>query len=275
MATLFIVPTPIGNLKDITYRAVETLKNVSLIAAEDTRNSVKLLKYYDIDTPMISYHKFNERKRTDTIIKKLQSGEDVALISDAGTPGISDPASIIINEAIAAGIDVETLPGSTALIPPLVSSGLNCEKFLFAGFLSEKSKLRDESLKRITEYPETLIFYEAPHRLNKTLKLLYHYFGNRKVVIGREISKIFENYLRTDLKTIIDHPEDLILKGEFVIIVEGKKSDNYTDEQIIKMLKRFFKQGTSLKTAVKEISEKILENKNRIYKIALKIYTKK
>ncbi|MCD6176394.1 MAG: 16S rRNA (cytidine(1402)-2'-O)-methyltransferase, partial [Candidatus Cloacimonetes bacterium] len=161
---LFIVPTPIGNLADITFRAVDVLKKVSLIGAEDTRNSKKLLNHYNIETPMISYHKFNERKRVDQLLDKLQNGEDIAIISDAGTPGISDPSSIIIKEAIANDLKVEVLPGATAFIPAIIASGLNCERFQFIGFLPEKNKTRDILLESIKKNENTLIFYEAPHK---------------------------------------------------------------------------------------------------------------
>jgi 16S rRNA (cytidine1402-2'-O)-methyltransferase len=271
MATLYIVPTPIGNLKDITYRAVEVLQNSHLIAAEDTNNSAKLLNHYNIDTPMVSYHKFNERKRTDMILQKLKSGEDVAVISDAGTPGISDPAAIIIIEAIDAGFRVETLPGATAFVPALVSSGLDCYNFYFAGFIPDKEKLREILLTEIAEYSATLIFYEAPHRITKTLAVLYKYFGNRQVVVARELSKIYETYVRSDLKHLTEHPEDITIKGEFVIIVEGKKDEEITEEKIISMIKANLKTGASKKTAVKETAKQTGENKNKVYELALKL----
>jgi 16S rRNA (cytidine1402-2'-O)-methyltransferase len=271
MTILYIVPTPIGNLKDMTFRAIEVLQSVSVIAAEDTKTSAKLLKHYEIETPMISYHKFNERQRTDLILKKLHSREDVAVISDAGTPGISDPASIIISEAIAAGIRVETLPGATAFVPALVSSGLDCDKFYFAGFLPDKEKLRDKLLTEISEYSGSIIFYEAPHRILKTLKLLFNFFGNRKVVVARELSKIYETYVRSDLKTLNEHPEEITIKGEFVIILEGKIVAELTEEYITGILEKQFEAGASLKSAVKETTKKTGENKNRIYEIALKL----
>jgi len=269
---LFIVPTPIGNLADITFRAIDILKKVSLIGAEDTRNSKKLLKHYDINTPMISYHKFNERKRVYQLLDRLQNGEDIAIISDAGTPGISDPSSIIIKETINCGIKIEVLPGATAFIPALVASGLNCERFQFIGFLPEKNKTREILLENIKSNENTLIFYEAPHKLHKFLKYLFDYLGNRKISIVREISKIYENHYRTTLKDIIKNPEQIIAKGEFVIIVEGSQKSIITDSELSDKLIKLLKKGETKKTAIKSVTNETGEQKNRIYQLALELH---
>ncbi|MCD4796473.1 MAG: 16S rRNA (cytidine(1402)-2'-O)-methyltransferase, partial [Candidatus Cloacimonetes bacterium] len=251
ITTLFIVPTPIGNLADMTFRAIEVLKNVALIGAEDTRTSTKLLKHYGISTPMISYHKFNERSRVEKFLDKLKNGEDVAIISDAGTPGISDPASIIIKAAIENDIRVETLPGAAAFIPALVSSGLGSERFYFAGFLPEKKLEKDNLLKELINIKDTLIFYEAPHRLLKFFSNLKEVFGNRKIVIARELSKLYETYYRTTIDKVLVNPEMITLKGEFVIIVEGAKEKEYSDAELTEMLEAEIDKGKSKKDAVK------------------------
>ncbi len=268
---LYIVPTPIGNLADITFRAVDILKNVSIIGAEDTRNSKKLLNHYNIETSMISYHKFNERKRVEKIMSKLQNGEDVAIISDAGTPGISDPASIMIKEAINSGIKVEVLPGATAFIPALVASGLNCERFQFIGFLPEKNKIRNKILNNINDNENTLIFYEAPHKLQKFFQILYNALGDRKISVVREISKIYETYYRTSLKNIIEEFEQIVAKGEFVIIVEGSQKSIISDEVLTEKLITLIDNGETKKTAVKQIASETGEQKNRVYQLALKL----
>lgn len=268
---LYIVPTPIGNLADITFRAVDVLKKVSIIGAEDTRNSKKLLNHYNIEIPMISYHKFNERKRVDQLIDKLQNGEDIAIISDAGTPGISDPSGIIIKEAILNDIQIEVLPGATAFIPALVASGLNCERFQFIGFLPEKNKTRDELLENIKNNENTLIFYEAPHKLQKFFPYLFDHLGDRKISVVREISKIYETYYRTTLINIIEEPEQIVTKGEFVIIVEGSKKDFISDSELKDKLIKFIKNGETKKTAVKLVTKETDEQKNRIYQLALEL----
>lgn len=268
---LFIVPTPIGNLADITFRSVDVLKKVTLIGAEDTRNSKKILNHYNIETPMISYHKFNERKRVDQLIGKLQNGEDIAIISDAGTPGISDPSNIIITEAINCNLKIEVLPGATAFIPALVASGLNCERFQFVGFLPEKNKTREKLLENIKSNENTLIFYEAPHKLQKFFQRLYDHLGDRKIAIVREISKIYETHYRTTIKNIIKEPEQIVKKGEFVIVVEGSKKSNISDSDLKDKLIKLLKNGETKKTAVKLVSNETGEQKNRIYQLVLKL----
>ena len=268
---LIIISTPIGNLADMTFRAIEVLKNVALIGAEDTRTSAKLLSHYQIKTPMISYHKFNERSRVEKILDKLKNGEDVAIISDAGTPGISDPASIIIKAAIENNIKVETLPGATAFIPALVSSGLGSERFYFAGFLPQKKSEKENLLKELINFKDTLIFYEAPHRLHKFLSNLKEAFGNRKIVIARELSKLYETLYRTTIDEVLENPEMITLKGEFVIIVEGAQEKEYSNAELTEMLKAELGKGKSKKEAIKKVMGKTGVSKNRIYDLALKL----
>ncbi len=219
MSKLFIVPTPIGNLGDITFRAIETLKSVDLILAEDTRTSLKLLKYYNIENSVESYHMHNEHKKLISIIDKLNSGFEIALICDAGTPGISDPGFLLIRECIKNNIEIECLPGATALIPALVNSGLPSDRFLFEGFLPVK-KGRTKRLKEISEENRTVIFYESPHRILKTLSDLSTYYNEESnVSISRELTKIHEETFRGKIKGAIEHFEKKKPKGEFVIVL--------------------------------------------------------
>jgi 16S rRNA (cytidine1402-2'-O)-methyltransferase len=224
MSKLYVVPTPIGNLKDITYRAIEVLKEVDVILAEDTRTSSKLLKHYEISgKQVIAHHKFNEHKSLNSIINRINSGETIALISDAGTPAISDPGFLIVRECIKNNIEVETLPGATALIPALVNSGLPNDRFVFEGFLPQK-KGRQTRLKALVNEQKTMIFYESPHRLVKTLKQFAEYLGeNRQASVSRELSKLHEENARGTLTELITHFETKTIKGEIVIIVEGEK----------------------------------------------------
>ena len=219
MSKLFIVPTPIGNLEDITLRAISTLKSVDLILAEDTRTSLKLLKRYNIENSVESYHMHNEHKKLISIIDKLNSSFDIALISDAGTPGISDPGFLLIRECIKNNIEIECLPGATALIPALVNSGLPSDRFLFEGFLPVK-KGRTKRLKEISEENRTVIFYESPHRILKTLSDLSTYYNEESnVSISRELTKIHEETFRGKIKDAIEHFEKKKPKGEFVIVL--------------------------------------------------------
>ena len=219
MSKLFIVPTPIGNLGDITFRAIETLKSVDLILAEDTRTSLKLLKHYKITSKIESYHMHNEHKKADSIINKIREGNTIALISDAGTPSISDPGFLLVRECIKNNIEVECLPGATALITALVISGLPSDKFLFEGFLPAK-KGRTKRLKELSNEKKTIIFYESPHRILKTLKDFSNYFSPEKQVsVSREITKIYENTFRGTIEESIVHFEKNKPKGEFVIVL--------------------------------------------------------
>ena len=223
MAKLYIVPTPIGNLEDFTFRAINILMDVDLILCEDTRRSKKLLIHYNIETPLRSHHKFNEHKEIGKIVDKILSGEKIALISDAGTPGISDPGFLAVRTCLENNIEVECLPGATALIPALVNSGIPFDKFVFEGFLPVK-KGRKTKLEKLSEEERTMIFYESPHKLLKTLKDFCNSFGPaRKVSISRELTKIYEETIRLSLEDAIKLFTEKPLKGEFVIVVEGYK----------------------------------------------------
>ena len=220
---LFLVPTPIGNLKDITLRAIDVLKEVDLILAEDTRTSGKLLKHYDIVTPMQSHHMHNEHKIVKALIEKLKSGLSIAVISDAGTPAISDPGFLLVRACVEAGIEIETLPGATAFVPALVNSGLPNDKFVFEGFLPVK-KGRQTRLNLLAEETRTMIFYESPHKLTKTLRHFCDYFGeDRQVSVSRELTKLYEETIRGTAKEVFEHYTNKPPKGEIVIIVAGKK----------------------------------------------------
>ena len=222
MSKLHIVPTPIGNLQDITYRAVEILSNVDLILAEDTRVSQKLLKHYNIKTRMLSYHMHNEHKITKDVIENLNKGVAIALISDAGTPGISDPGFLLIRECIKEGVEVDCLPGPTAFIPALINSGIPSNQFIFEGFLPNK-KGRKKRLESLINEKRTMIFYESPHRIKKMLhELLIVFGGERKISLSREISKIFHETIRGSVQEVVSYFELNKAKGEFVIIISGK-----------------------------------------------------
>jgi 16S rRNA (cytidine1402-2'-O)-methyltransferase len=223
MSKLYLVPTPVGNLKDITFRAVEILGVADLILAEDTRQSRKLLTHYNISTPLQSHHMFNEHKTVEAICDKIISGTTIALISDAGTPGISDPGFLLVRTAIEKGITVETLPGPTAFVPALVNSGLPCDRFCFEGFLPQK-KGRQKKLSALKEEVRTMIFYESPYRLVKALDEMSAVFGaEREASVAREISKIYEENIRGSLLSLSEHYKNNPPKGEIVIIVAGNK----------------------------------------------------
>ncbi|MBN2663155.1 MAG: 16S rRNA (cytidine(1402)-2'-O)-methyltransferase [Bacteroidales bacterium] len=219
---LYIVPTPIGNLKDITLRALEILKEVDLILAEDTRKTKILLNHYGINTKTESYHKFNEHQRTEQIIDKIKSGNSTALVTDAGTPGISDPGFLLVRHAIDSNIEIETLPGATAFIPAIVNSGLPCERFTFEGFLPQK-KGRQKRLTELENETRTMVFYESPYRIIKTLTDFETHFGtDRRISLSRELTKIYEENYRGTITQAKTYFETKKIKGEFVIILEGK-----------------------------------------------------
>ena len=230
MGILYIVPTPVGNMEDMTFRAIRILKEVDLVLAEDTRTSGILLKHYEIRNQLMSHHKFNEHGTSAGIVSRLQAGENVALISDAGTPGISDPGFFLVREAVRAGIEVQCLPGATAFVPALVSSGLPCDRFAFEGFLPQK-KGRQTKLQSLIDEERTMIFYESPYRLVKTLQQFAEVYGaDRQVSVCREISKVHEESVRGSLEEVIAHFKEKEPKGEIVIILAGldknAKSDN-------------------------------------------------
>ena len=223
MGKLIVIPTPVGNLEDMTLRAIRMLKEVDLILAEDTRTSSILLKHYQIDKRLQAYHKFNEHKALQGFISRMQTGETIALISDAGTPSISDPGFLLVRACVENGIEVECLPGATALIPALVNSGFPSDRFCFEGFLPQK-KGRQKKLQILAEEERTIIFYESPYRLMKLLHEIAEYFGlDRQVAVSRELSKIYEENLRASVGELIEQLKDRVIKGEIVVVVKGKE----------------------------------------------------
>lgn len=222
MGKLYVVPTPVGNLEDMTLRAIRILREADLVLAEDTRTTGILLKHYDIKAPMRSHHKFNEHQTVDGVVSRIEGGETVALVSDAGTPGISDPGFLVVRECVRAGIEVECLPGPTAFVPALVSSGLPCDRFCFEGFLPQK-KGRATRLKALADETRTMVIYESPYRLLKTLAQLAEVLGaDRQAAVAREISKVHEETLRGNLGELLEHFTQTEPRGEIVILVAGK-----------------------------------------------------
>jgi len=223
MGILYVVPTPVGNMEDMTLRAIRILKEVDVVLAEDTRTSGILLKHFEIKQHLLSHHKFNEHGTSASIVERLQAGQTVALVSDAGTPGISDPGFFLVREAVRAGIEVQTLPGATAFVPALVSSGLPCDRFCFEGFLPQK-KGRQSKVEALRDEERTMVFYESPYRVVKTLQLFREVFGaDRQVSVCREISKVHEESVRGTLDEVIAHFTAHEPRGEFVIVVAGKE----------------------------------------------------
>lgn len=222
MSKLYLIPTPVGNLEDITLRALRLLKEVDVILAEDTRTTAKLLKHYEIGTPLLSHHKFNEHQQVDRIAERIEKGENIALVSDAGTPGISDPGFLLTRTCVERGIETECLPGATAFVPALVNSGFPCDRFCFEGFLPQK-KGRQKKLSALTDESRTMIFYESPYRLVKALEQMAEVFGpNRYACVAREISKMFEEFKRGTLEELALWYTQHGVKGEIVLIVAGK-----------------------------------------------------
>lgn len=222
MSKLYLIPTPVGNLEDITLRALRLLKEVDVILAEDTRTTAKLLKHYEIGTPLLSHHKFNEHQQVDRIAERIEKGENIALVSDAGTPGISDPGFLLTRTCVERGIETECLPGATAFVPALVNSGFPCDRFCFEGFLPQK-KGRQKKLSALTDESRTMIFYESPYRLVKALEQMAEVFGpNRYACVAREISKMFEEFKRGTLEELAIWYTQHGVKGEIVLIVAGK-----------------------------------------------------
>lgn len=267
---LYIVATPIGNLEDITYRAVKTLENVDYIAAEDTRHTLKLLNYLNISKTLISYYKETEKIKSIQIIEKIKQGKDIAIVSDAGTPGISDPGEILIREAIQEEIEIVPIPGACAAINAIICSGFDTSEFTFIGFLSAKRKEKKSKLEQIKNESRTLIFYEAPHRIIDTLECMLETFGDRKVTIGRELTKIHEEFIRGRISKVIQNIE---VKGEMVIILQGaEKSKQEVEKEKRNQLSleqhyEFYKkQGYDKKEIIKLIAKDRGVNKNEIYK---------
>lgn len=234
MGTLYIVPTPVGNMEDMTMRAIRILREADLVLAEDTRTSGILLKHFDIQNHLMSHHKFNEHGTSAGIVQRLKGGQTVALISDAGTPGISDPGFYLVREAVREGIEVQTLPGATAFVPALVSSGLPCDRFCFEGFLPQK-KGRQTRLQQLADEQRTMIFYESPYRVVKTLQQFAEVFGaDRQVSVCREISKVHEESVRGTVAEVIAHFTETEPRGEIVIIVEGNNSKEKKEKTVLK-----------------------------------------
>ena len=269
---LYLVATPIGNLEDITLRALRILKEVDYIAAEDTRNTLKLLNHFEIKKPLISNHRHNEEDRENSLIEKLKDGKNIAVVSDAGTPGISDPGEVIAKRAIEENIEVIPIPGACAAINALIASGLNTKEFVFFGFLPLNKKLRKEKLEEIKNENKTIIIYEAPHKIKDSLNDLKNIVGNRKIVLARELTKIHEEFIRGNIDEIIEKSENL--KGEMILLIEGNNEIN--NENILNNLSLeehynvYEKQGLDKKEIIKKIAKDRGVNKNEIYQYFLK-----
>lgn len=260
--SLYLIPTPIGNLEDMTYRAVKVLNEVDIVYAEDTRVTKKLLSYYQIDKPLFSLHEHNEEKRISEIIEQLKNNFRVGVVSDAGMPIISDPGYALVSEALKENVNVIALPGPNALLTALVMSGLKPHPFMFFGFLNSRAKKRRDELERIKYYSETLIFYEAIHRIKACLKDMYEVLGERDFVIAREISKTYEEIIRGKLSEYEDLDD---LKGELVVIISGYEEDNSSDLTIVEQVDYFINTGMKKTEAMKKVAEMTKKPKNLIY----------
>lgn len=265
---LYIVATPIGNLEDITFRAVEVLKNVDVIVAEDTRHTLKLLNHFEISKPLISYHRHNEEIKTEILIDKLKEGQNLALVSDAGTPGICDPGEVVIKECIKENIKIIPIPGACAMINALICSGIDTKEFTFLGFLPLNKKLRKEKLREIEKSKKTLILYEAPHKLKTTLVDLKAILKNRKIVIARELTKIYEEFIRENIDELIAKSESI--KGEIVIIIEANNEEKEENELNLLTLEEHYKfyetKGMEKKDIIKQVAKDRKIQKNEVYK---------
>ena len=275
MGELYVVATPIGNLDDITLRAIKILKEVDVIIAEDTRHTLKLLNHLNISKPLISYHRHNEEQRKEMIIDKLKNGENIAIVSDAGTPGICDPGEVLIYECIKENIKVVPIPGACAMINALIASGISTKEFTFWGFLPLNKKLRKEKLEYIKNETKTVIIYEAPHKLKSTLEDLKEILEKRKVVIARELTKIHEEFIRGTIDEILEKADSL--KGEIVLIIEGNKESNHHDNKnkfiemsLEKHYEYYEKQGFSKKEIIKKIAKDRGLAKNEVYQHFIK-----
>lgn len=271
---LYLIATPIGNLEDITYRALRILTEVDFIAAEDTRHTLKLLNHFEIQKPMISYYEHNIRERGEKIIARIKEGSTAALVSDAGTPAISDPGEDLVRLCIEEGIKVIPVPGCVAAINALVCSGISTKRFSFEGFLSVNKKSRIDHLESVKNSMYTLIFYEAPHKLLNTLKDMLKYFGNRKIAVARELTKKFEEFLYTDLENAITHFSEVAPKGEFVLIIEGaseeKKSLPFDNITILEHINYYIKAGLDKKEAIKKVAADRNIPKREVYTETIK-----
>lgn len=261
-ATLYVVPTPIGNLEDMTFRAIKILREVSFICCEDTRTSGKLLKYFDIKNKLMSLNEQNEKEKLKEVINELSIGNDVGIISDAGTPIICDPGYKVVKEVIDSGYNVVCLPGATAFVPALVTSGLKPYPFLFIGFLNSKAGKRKKELQKYSNYEYTMVFYEAPHRVKKTLNDMKSVWGNKNIIISREISKLYEEIFRGTIDEYLN--EEVNIKGEFVIIVEGSvKKDEEVD--VIALVSEYIKSGLTKKKAIERVSSEMDISRRKVY----------
>lgn len=271
--TLYLCATPIGNLEDMTFRVIRTLKEVDLIAAEDTRNSIKLLNHFEIQTPMTSYHEYNKYEKGRKLVEKLLEGQDIALITDAGTPGISDPGEELVKMCYESGISVTSLPGAAACITALTISGLSTRRFAFEAFLPSDKKEREQILKEMETETRTMIVYEAPHRLVKTLKLFLERLGNRKITVCRELTKRHETALAVTLEEAVAHYEANPPKGECVLVIEGKSREEAREEErkqweektIEDHMEVYTKQGMDKKSAMKAVAKDRGVSKRDIY----------
>lgn len=264
---LYICPTPIGNLEDITLRTLKVLEEVDLIAAEDTRHTIKLLNHYNIKKPLTSYHEHNAKEKGRELIDKLNQGINIAQVSDAGMPGISDPGEDLIALAIEEDIEVIVLPGATASITALVASGLPTRKFVFEGFLSSKKREKVKELEKMRDEKRTIIFYESPHRLLSTLNDMIEVLGNRRIAIIRELTKMYEEIFRGTIEESINKFSQGQIKGEFVLILEGSQEDEEEMQIDIKEeLKKYMEEGYSKKASVKIVAEKYNLPRNQVYK---------
>lgn len=275
--TLYLVATPIGNLDDITFRAINTLKEVDFIAAEDTRQTLKLLNHFEIKKPLLSYHEHNKYEAGPKIIERILKGESVALVTDAGTPGVSDPGEDLVKLAIENYINVIHIPGASAFLYALVVSGLSTEKFVFEGFLNRESKQRRERLEFLKNETRTIIFYEAPHRLTKTLNDLYETFGDRKIALCRELTKRYEEITRCTVSEAIKIYEEKEPKGEYVLVLEGKskeeieeeKRQEFQDIDIAEHIQKYIDEGLSKKDAIKKVAKERGLKKSEVYKFTI------
>lgn len=268
--TLYLVATPIGNMSEFTPRAIEILNSVSLIGCEDTRTSAILLKHFDIETPVSSYHKFNEKESVSKFIEVLKEGKDIALISDAGYPLVSDPGSVLVNRAIEEGFNVTTISGACAFLNALVASGFSLARFTFVGFLDSKSSGRKKTLSSLKAKEETLIFYESPHRVQDCLKDILDVLGDRRVVVARELTKKFEEYIRGTVSTVLAEIESL--KGEIVIILEGNqvKEETISEDLLLVKIDEIRSSGKTNKEIIKIICEEYGLKKNHVYNLVCK-----
>lgn len=277
--TLYIVGTPIGNLDDITIRAINTLKKVDVILAEDTRQTLKLLNHFEISKHMISYHRHNEDEKIKKVVEFLDNGKNLALVSDAGMPIISDPGQNLVNYLVENKYNVEVIPGVTAFVTAVVKSGLDSTRFTFEGFLSINKKQRKERLKSLQEETRTMIFYEAPHKILNTLKDMYEYFGNRKICIARELTKLHEEYRYTTLYEAISDIELSGIKGEIVLVISGANEEviktqekaNIENINSVELVKKFMSSGDTKKDAIKKVAKLKGVNKDTVYKECLDI----